>query len=157
MVGLGTTARNLNWRGTVMAGKSYSLLIVDDSLVILKLLSEALTREGYRVRTVDDPLRGYHLIENEHFDIVLSDIEMPGMNGLELLRKIKNHNGMIAVIIMTGYITINNILNAFRYGAADLLFKPLQLEEVKQAVADAARKLDRVNSLLARVSAQKGE
>lgn len=140
-----------------MTEKLYSILLVDDSLAILKLLTDLLVREGYRVTAVDDPLRAYQLIENEHFDIVLSDIEMPGMNGLELLRKIKNYNGMIAVIIMTSYITINNTLNTFRYGAADLLFKPLDLEEVLQVVAAAGIKLERVNTLLTKTSNYKGE
>ena len=74
------------------------------------------------------------MVEDEHFNIVVSDIEMPEMNGLDLLRKIKDHNGMIQVIIMTSFIKVNNTLNAFRYGASDLIFKPFDPLEIVDAV-----------------------
>ncbi len=128
--------------------KIYKVLLVDDSVHILKLLEAGFSKTPYTVKAVSDPVQAYELIQKENFNIVVSDIEMPKLNGLELLKKIKNYNGMIQVVIITGFITINNTLNAFRYGAENLFFKPLDVNEVIGAVDLCATKLDRVNFLL---------
>lgn len=135
-----------------MPERRYKLLIVDDSKAILAGLSRAFRKTPYEVVTVDNPMEAYDLIQDRHFDIVISDIEMPEMNGLELLRKIKNYNGMIQVIIFTGYITINNTLNAFRYGAFDLFFKPVADDVLVAAVDQAAARLNRINNLIEEVA-----
>ncbi len=128
--------------------KKYKVLIIDDSEHILELLSAGFSSTPYIVKTVSDPILAFELIGKENFNIVVSDIEMPNLSGLELLKKIKNYNGMIQVVIITGYLTINNTLNAFRYGAENLFFKPLDVNEVIEAVDMCATKLDRVNYLL---------
>lgn len=136
-----------------MATKPYTLLLVDDSEEILMALEAAFLDSPYEVIVTTNPLKAYSIIENQHVDLVVSDIEMPNMTGIELLRKIKAYNGMIRVIIITGYITVNNTLNVFRYGAEDLFFKPVNLREVRGAVDAAARRLDRVHQLLAETAA----
>ncbi|MEW6594932.1 MAG: response regulator [Thermodesulfobacteriota bacterium] len=136
--------------------KRYKVLIVDDSKSVLKVLEEAFADSNFQVTTTASPVAAYEMIENEHFDIVISDIMMPEMDGLTLLRKIKNFNGMIQVIIITGYITINNTLNAFRYGANDIFFKPFDDEaEIVRAAEAAAAKLDRINAILKRLTKEK--
>ena len=135
--------------------KSYKVLVVDDSRSIQSALLQAFAGTSYEVKSVSNPLEAYQMVEDEHFQIVVSDIEMPEMNGLDLLRKIKNHNGMTAVIIMTSYTTVNNIINAFRYGAADLIFKPFDPQEVVAAADAAAVKLDRVHELIAEAMEKK--
>jgi len=136
-------------------GKKYKVLVVDDERVILKLIKDFLEAFQYEVKTCDNPKSAYDLIENEPFDVVISDVEMPEMNGLELLRKIKNHNGLIPVIIITGYTTINNIMNAFRYGAYNLFFKPLRMAELKEAVDSSITQLERIKLLLDEVAANR--
>ncbi len=132
-----------------MTKRKYRILVVDDSRTILKSIEHSLSTTPYETTTCDNPVKAYKKIENEHFDIVISDIMMPEMDGLTLLKKIKNFNGTIQVIMITGYITINNTLNAFRYGANDIFFKPLKnMQELIAAVDEAARKLDRINELL---------
>ncbi len=130
------------------AQTNYKVLIIDDSEHILKLLAAGFSRTSYIVETVEDPVVAFELIQKENFNIVVSDIEMPNLNGLELLKKVKNYNGMIQVVIITGHITINYALNAFRYGADNLFFKPLDINEIIGAVDICAAKLDRVNYLL---------
>ena len=77
---------------------------------------------------------------------------MPEMDGLTLLEKIKEYNGMIQVIMLTSEITVNNTIRAFRKGAIDIYFKPLEtIDEIVTAVDDSARKLDRVNAILRRL------
>jgi len=137
-------------------GKRYKVLIVDDSKSVLKGLENAFADSCFLIATTTNPIAAYEMIENEHFDIVISDIMMPEMDGLTLLRKIKNFNGMVQVIIITGYITINNTLNAFRYGANDIFFKPFDdMGEIVQAAEAAAAKLDRINTILRRLTKEK--
>ncbi len=131
-----------------MADKNYKLLIIDDSKAVLSYLETVFEKTPYEVKTATNPLLAFDLIQKESFNIVISDIEMPEMNGLELLKKIKSYNGMIQVVIISGFLTINNTLNAFRYGAENLFFKPLNVKGLVQAVDACAAKLDRVNTLL---------
>ena len=138
-----------------MPEKPYKVLIFDDSKAVLTALEAAFAKSSFDTQTINNPVAAYEKIEKEHIDIVISDIEMPDMNGLDLLRKIKSHNGMIQVIIITGYITINNTLNAFRYGAENLFFKPVNPDEIVSAANAAAEKLSRVRSLLAEAAAYK--
>ncbi len=140
-----------------MTSNTYRVLIVDDQDVILKAIAAAFKQTDYKVTTVNNPLEAYQMIEDENYDIVVSDIMMPQMNGLELLRKIKDHNGMIPVIIITGFLTINNVLNAFRYGAFELFFKPVKPDEIVTAVDAAAAWIDRVNDLLRQAADMKEE
>ncbi len=138
-----------------MAAKDYNVLIIDDSKHVLQMLEKKFKQTPYSVKVIADPVEAFELIQKENFNIVISDIEMPEMNGLELLKKIKNYNGMIQVVMITGYTTINNALNAFRYGAKNLFFKPLDVDEVIGEVDMCAAKLDRVNHLLGEL--KKGE
>ena len=136
-----------------MPKRHYKLLIVDDSKSILYKLGEHFANTSYETTTVDDPLKAYKMIEDEQFHIVISDIIMPKMDGLTLLRKIKNYNGMIQVLMITADITISNTLNAFRYGAADIFFKPIEdLDELVTAVDGIAAKLDRINAIIGKLS-----
>ena len=133
--------------------RQYKILLVDDDDDILSTLELAFLATPYHVTTVNHPERAYEMIENEHFDMVISDIQMPDMDGLTLLRKIKNFNGMIQVIMITGHITISNTLNAFRYGAVDIFFKPFEdITEITRAADAIALKLDRINSILHRLA-----
>lgn len=139
-----------------MAKRKYRILVVDDSKSVLKSFERTLAQLPHEITTCDNPLLAYEKIENEHFDIVISDIMMPEMDGLTLLRKIKNFNGTIQVIMITGYITINNTLNAFRYGANDIFFKPFkEMSEIIDAIEEAAKKLDRINEILRMLSEEK--
>jgi len=132
-----------------MTRGDYKILIIDDDPDILSMLELAFAATPYEIQTMTDPLLAYQRIENEHFDIVITDIQMPGMDGLTLLKKIKNFNGMIQVIVITAHMTINNTLNAFRYGAVDIFFKPFKkIEELIQATDTIALRLNRVNTIL---------
>ena len=137
--------------------RKYKVLIVDDSTSVLKALTRAFAETPYEITTCNDPVKSYEMIEDEHFDIVISDIMMPELDGLSLLRKIKNYNGTIQVIMITGYITINNTLNAFRYGANDIFFKPFKdMRALIDAVDGAAKKLNRINEILKELASEKG-
>ncbi|MCK5341417.1 MAG: response regulator, partial [Desulfobulbaceae bacterium] len=91
-----------------MKKKAYKILIVDDDSFILDTLKLALKNTRYTITNATNPLKAYRMIEDTHFDIVISDILMPEMDGITLLEKIKDYNGMIQVVMMTQEISINN-------------------------------------------------
>lgn len=125
------------------------ILAVDDEKEITDLLVRHLSYLGYNVIGVNDPHQALKMIEEDIFHIVISDIVMPGMDGLELLRRIKKHDGGIKVIMITGYVTMHNILTAMRNGADDVIFKPINdLEKLENVVQEAISKIDMWQNIL---------
>ncbi len=134
--------------------KTYKILIVDDEKEILDALEASFLITPYEVFTTNDPLIALDMIKKDHFNAVISDISMPQMNGLELLKKIKQYNAFIQVIMITGYITVSNALDAFRYGAADCFFKPFENpDKIIESVNECARKMERINKFINKIVA----
>jgi DNA-binding NtrC family response regulator len=111
------------------------ILVVDDEPSILKLLKEALTQWGYHVACVNTGAQALEAIRTELFDAAITDIRMPEMSGLDLLREIKRHDDSIEVVVMTGYPTIASAVEALKEGAYDYLSKPLILDELRHLMA----------------------
>jgi CheY-like chemotaxis protein len=111
------------------------ILVVDDEPSILKLLKEALTQWGYQVGCVGTGTEALEAIRTELYDAAITDIRMPEMSGLDLLREIKRHDESIEVIVMTGYPTIASAVEALKEGAYDYLSKPLILDELRHLMA----------------------
>ncbi len=107
------------------------VLIVDDETSILMLLNEALTAWGYQVATAGTATDALAVVRTQVFDAAITDIRMPDMSGLELLKQLKAHDESIEVVIMTGYPTIASAVEALKEGAYDYLSKPLILDELK--------------------------
>jgi len=116
------------------------ILVVDDEPSILKLLKEALTQWGYQVACVSTGTEALEAIRTELFDAAITDIRMPEMSGLDLLREIKRHDESIEVIVMTGYPTIASAVEALKEGAYDYLSKPLILDELRHLMARVTEK-----------------
>ena len=115
--------------------KKYSIAIIDDETEILNVLSRFLTRNpNYSVSTFSNPISALGTIETNKYDLVLLDIMMPQMNGLEVLEKIKAKNEEQKVIMMTAYSTLDKVLKSHKEGATNYVMKPfdsLQLLEKK--------------------------
>ncbi len=111
------------------------ILVVDDEPSILRLLKEALTQWGYQVTCAASGNEALEAIRDDLFDAVLTDIRMPEMSGLDLLREIKRHDDSIEVVMMTGYPTIVSAVEALKEGAYDYLSKPLILDELRHLMA----------------------
>src|SRR5439155_1703788 len=111
------------------------ILVVDDEPSILKLLKEALTQWGYQVGCVGTGTEALEAIRTELYDAAITDIRMPEMSGLDLLREIKRHDESIEVIVMTGYPTISSAVEALKEGAYDYLSKPLILDELRHLMS----------------------
>jgi CheY-like chemotaxis protein len=126
------------------------LLVVDDEQAIRDLLQRHFRYLGYQVETAEDGVRALRVLESLRVDIVISDIKMPGMDGIQLLREIRAEYPMIHVIMITGYVTQDNILSCMRHGAETCVFKPLvDLSELESAVDQAWKGIQRWWQILA--------
>ena len=111
-----------------MAG---SLLIVDDDATVRESLGEALSEAGYGVRTAEDAARALAALAARVPDVVLTDVRMPGLDGLELLRVLRERSPGVQVILMTAYDDMPTVAAAMREGATDFLVKPLDLHALR--------------------------
>jgi len=109
-------------------------LIVDDEEGIRRILWISLTESGYQVLTAGHGNDAMEIVRNEHPDIVLADIKMPGMDGIELLRKIKEENPDTEVIMMTGHAELELAISSLRYEAADFITKPINFDALEVAL-----------------------
>jgi DNA-binding NtrC family response regulator len=111
------------------------ILVVDDERSILVLLKEALSQWGYHVTTAASATEALGVLKSELFDALITDIRMPDMSGLELLREVKKQDESIEVVMMTGYPTIASAVQALKEGAYDYLSKPLILDELRHLMS----------------------
>lgn len=119
------------------------LLIVDDEDKVKSLLTKVFLREGYEIYTAADGYDALDIIDNARVDIVITDIKMPSMTGIELLQKIKNVDNSIVVILMTAFATIETAIEALRIGASDYITKPFDLDEMVMIVNKHTQSLER--------------
>jgi DNA-binding NtrC family response regulator len=117
-----------------------NILVVDDEVVICKSIQRILSPEGYEVKTALSGEKALEKISQESFDIVITDLKMPGMDGMELLAKIKEKDPEIVVIMITGYSTVQTAVQAMRMGALDYIPKPFTPEELIVVVEKALEK-----------------
>lgn len=115
------------------------LLIVEDEETLCQSLKRVLEREGYAVDTVNNAESAHKVFETECYDVIITDIILPGMTGIELLKKIKERLSEQIVIIMTAYASLETAVEALRYGAYDYVVKPVMHEEIKQIVKNALK------------------
>ncbi len=134
-----------------------SVLIVDDEPSILKSLSGLLFDEGFEVQTATNGYEALKIIDAESPDLVLLDIWMPGIDGIETLKEIKNNNPYIQVIIISGHGTIETAVKATKLGAFDLIEKPLSIDKVIVAINNALnfRRLEEENRYLRKKTLEK--
>ena len=117
------------------------LLLVDDETLLLETMSRVLKGPRLNVRTAESGEAALKLLEEEPADVMLVDMAMPGMNGIELLRKVKAGRTPAEVIMMTAHGTIETAVEAMKIGAYDYLQKPAEVEEVERLVAKAYEKV----------------
>ncbi|MEK6758606.1 MAG: diguanylate cyclase [Deltaproteobacteria bacterium] len=110
------------------------ILIVDDDAFFRVLSSDILTAGGFQVKTASTGLEAISMIENDEFDIVITDLVMPDINGLEVLQKTKQINTLIDVIVVTGHGSIESAIEALKNGAFDYIRKPANEDELLHTV-----------------------
>ncbi len=134
-----------------------SILIVDDEPSILQSLDGLLSDEGFEVMTAANGYEALKVIDTESPDLVLLDIWMPGIDGIETLKEIKKNNPFIQVVIISGHGTIETAVRATKLGAFDLIEKPLSIDKVIVAINNALnfRRLEEENKYLRKKTLEK--
>ncbi|HXX63580.1 MAG TPA: sigma-54 dependent transcriptional regulator [Bacteroidota bacterium] len=127
-----------------------SIMIVDDEEIIRESLSFVLTKEGYRVQEAANGRIAADLLKNDSFDLVLTDLEMPEMKGIELLEHITRYSPETLVVIITAYGSIDTAIAALRKGAVDYILKPVEFDELLLKIRRlvSSRRLTLENKLL---------
>jgi DNA-binding NtrC family response regulator len=109
---------------------NFKILIAEDEDITLKHLVHTLTKEGYEVAGTKNGCEAIEKMEHEHFDVLITDIKMPEMNGIELLEKAKKKDYEIEVLIVTGFGSIGSAVEAMKKGAYEYITKPFDLDEL---------------------------
>ncbi|NOQ46777.1 MAG: response regulator [Desulfobulbaceae bacterium] len=114
-----------------------SILVVDDELSMREFLKILLEKEGYEIAVAADGKKALELTGRQNFDLVVSDIRMPGMSGLELLAELKKNAPELPVILITAFASPDDAVTAMKNGAFDYITKPFQVEEIKGVIKSA--------------------
>jgi DNA-binding NtrC family response regulator len=117
------------------------ILILDDEPIVGKRLGPALTKMGSEVEVYEDPFQALRRIQEKTFDIVVTDIRMEGMDGIEILEKVKAKSAHTKVIMITGYATVEVAREALGKGAFDFIAKPFKPNELREVIIRAAEAL----------------
>jgi signal transduction histidine kinase/CheY-like chemotaxis protein len=124
------------------------ILVVDDEPSVLAACVRTLTRAGYMVEGVGGSEAALDRLTQEVFDLLLTDLRMPGQDGLDLLAEAKELDPHLSVVMITGYGTMDDALRAIRLGAQGFLLKPFEPDELVEAVQDSLRRRDLVRDSL---------
>jgi DNA-binding NtrC family response regulator len=120
----------------------YSILIVDDEENVRKLLQKIFLKENYITHIASNAEEALHIIDTFQVDVVITDIKMPGISGIELLNKIREIDTSIQVIMITAFATLETAIDALKMGAKDYITKPFNLEEVLLSVKKIIHSMD---------------
>ncbi len=124
-----------------MTPRTPHLLIVDDELHVRESLSHWFIEDGYEVSTAASAKEALALLGRQHYDVVITDIRMPGMDGLELQRRIREVDPEVTIILVTAYASVSTAVQALKEGAYDYLVKPFDPEEISRVVEKACEKV----------------
>ncbi len=123
-----------------MFQKNIKILLVDDDDSLRDMLSIVLKKEGYDVVSLENAMLALKILKKRSFDLIISDIKMPGISGIKLLSKIKSINNEIPIIMITAYASTNDAVEAMKLGAEDYITKPFNLDELKIIIDKALYK-----------------
>ena len=121
-----------------------NILIVDDEKEILKMLKRHLELEGYDVTTTPDPVEAVEMMKENLFNMVVSDIRMPVLSGVELLRELRAVNPLVNIIIITGYSNMSYVVDCLASGAVDYFTKPIRdMDLFLQVIRQTQKRVER--------------
>ncbi len=117
-----------------------SLLVVDDEQAFTELLAQRLQKRGFTARTAADGRTALDVLRQETIEVVILDIAMAGMNGIEILKALKNSHPLIEVIMLTGNATVDTAVEAIRLGAFNYLMKPCEIDDLVFHIQEALKR-----------------
>ncbi len=112
----------------------HRILIVDDEDDLRELLSHVLSAQGYEIQSASNGEDAISTLKRESFDLALLDIQMPKMNGIQVLRFITEHSPATKTIMLTGFADLKNAMDAREFGARDFISKPYKLDDVLSTI-----------------------
>jgi DNA-binding NtrC family response regulator len=123
-------------------GKSLDILILDDEPIVGKRLKPTLMRDGHRVEIFVDPKEAVSRLEQKNFDIVVTDIRMDELDGIQVLETVTARSPGTKVIMITGYATLELARESLTKGAFEFIAKPFKLGEIRDTILKAAQALE---------------
>ena len=117
-----------------------SILVVDDEPVVREALRRLLSLDGYDVAVAVSGDDALGCIPRQGFDVIVSDIRMPGLDGLQLLERLRAVNPRVGVILVTAYATLDTAVEALRLGADDFFLKPFEMDDLRRSVKRVLRR-----------------
>ena len=120
--------------------KNFSVLVVDDEQEFRELTAKRLTKRGLDASCAASGEECLAMIERHRIDVVLLDVKMPGMDGIETLRQIRQRTPLIEVVLLTGHASVDSGIEGMKLGAFDYLMKPIELDPLVDKLADAYEK-----------------
>ena len=122
--------------------KRNKILVVDDEEAIREMLEEAFSRTGYQVRSTESAEAAVELLKDDKIHVMFLDLNLPGMNGVELCRQIRRDMPMAIIHAVTGYASLFELADCREAGFDDYFTKPVNLEDLLKAAKDAFEKID---------------
>jgi len=117
------------------------ILVLDDEPIVLKRLGPALEKAGYGVEVFSRSSDASRRVAEQDFDIVITDLKMEGLDGMQFLTQVKEHSPKTEVIVITGFATMDTAKESFQKGVFDFLAKPFKLGEILETVKKAEQKV----------------
>jgi len=130
------------------------ILIVDDEKDFVEMFSLRLTRQGEKVSAAYSGQEALDLLEKTQIDVVILDIRMPGMDGIETLKKIKATHPLVEVILLTGHGSTETAVEGMKEGAFDYLMKPSDFEDISAKLANAWKRKDKQEERIRKAEAR---
>jgi two-component system, OmpR family, response regulator len=117
--------------------RSFRVLIVDDELDFLETIVKRLKRRKIDATGIDSGIKALDLLEKEPFDVVILDVRMPGMDGIETLKEMKKKRPLMEVIMLTGHASVESGVQGMQYGAFDYVMKPANIDDLLEKIHEA--------------------
>lgn len=117
-----------------------SILILDDEPIVSRRLQPSLEKKGYEVETFTESMKALQRLRERDFDIVITDLKMEGVDGMQILAEVKERSPRTEVIVITGFATMQTAKESFQQGVLDFLAKPFKLGEIAEVIRRAEEK-----------------
>lgn len=120
--------------------REFNVLVVDDEQEFRDITVKRLEKRGLKVKGAESGEKALDILEHSYTDVVLLDVKMPGIDGIETLRRIRSMKPLVEVVLLTGHASVDSGIEGMKLGAFDYLMKPIELEPLLEKLADAYEK-----------------
>jgi DNA-binding NtrC family response regulator len=120
--------------------REFNVLVVDDEDEFREMTSKILTKRGLHVQSAESGEKALEILEHSRTDVVLLDVKMPGMDGIETLRKIRSLKPLVEVVLLTGHASVESGIEGMKLGAFDYLMKPIETDPLLAKLGEAYEK-----------------